>query len=260
MIDFVKLSGSGINKVYYLDSVDSTNKFAKLETSDDDILIVADYQSKGRGRFERAWQSDKGKNITVTLVKKLDISKVHLVNFYTSYVILRALKEVTESSASGSEGLFRLKWPNDVLLNSKKIAGVLTELVSINDVPKKFIIGIGVNVNQNFFTDDFTEKATSLSKFFGKEFEINLVINAIIRIFYENLMLLSQESILMELWRLNTDIFGRQVGFRLTENGEELCGEVVEVSDDGGIKIKISDNNNSKNISTFYTGEISFIY
>ena len=147
-----------------------------------------------------------------------------------------------------------------MLLNSKKIAGVLTELVSINDVPKKFIIGIGVNVNQNFFTDDLKEKATSLSKFFGKEFQINLVINAIIRIFYENLMLLSQESILMELWRLNTDIFGRQVGFRLTENGEELCGEVVEVSDDGGIKIKISDNNNSKNISTFYTGEISFIY
>jgi BirA family biotin operon repressor/biotin-[acetyl-CoA-carboxylase] ligase len=147
-----------------------------------------------------------------------------------------------------------------VLLNSKKIAGVLTELVSINDVPKKFIIGIGVNVNQNLFPDDLKKKATSLSKFFGKDFEINGIINAIIRIFYENLMLLSQESILMELWRLNTDIFGKQVRFRLADNREELCGEVVEVSDDGGIKIKISDNSNSENISTFYTGEISFIY
>ncbi len=260
MIDFVKLSSSGISKIFYLDSVDSTNKFAKTEVTDDNVLIVAGFQSKGRGRFERSWQSDKGKNITVTLVKMLDISKVHLVNFYTSYIILRALKEITSANASGSEGLFRLKWPNDVLLNSKKIAGVLTELVNINENPKKFIIGFGVNVNQDSFPEEISHKATSLKKIFGADFSVNEVINTVIKCFYENLMLLEQESILMELWRLNTDIFGREVCFRVTENSEELKGEVVEIADDGGIKIKISDNNNSKKISTYYTGEISFIY
>lgn len=243
MIDFEKLSSSGINKVFYLDSVDSTNRFAKNEVGDDDVLIVAGYQSRGRGRFERAWESDKGKNIMITLVKKIDITKVHLVNFYTSYVILRALKEVSSDIAAGSEGLFRLKWPNDVLLNSKKIAGVLTELVSINESPKKFIIGMGINVNQDVFNDEISHKATSLKKFFGKEFSIDEVINAVIKCFYENLLLLGQESILMELWRLNTDIFGKEVRFRLTETSEELRGEVVEIADDGGIKIKLSDNN-----------------
>jgi len=153
-----------------------------------------------------------------------------------------------------------VKWPNDVLLNGRKIAGVLTELVNINDSPKKFIIGMGINVNQEIFSEELIEKATSLRNFFKKEFVINDVINCIIKFFYENMLLLDQANILMELWRLNTDIFGKEVRFRLTENKDEMHGEVIEIADDGGIKIKISDNSNSKNISTFYTGEISFIY
>ncbi|MDD5363103.1 MAG: biotin--[acetyl-CoA-carboxylase] ligase [Ignavibacteria bacterium] len=260
MIDYIKLNTHGIKKVFYLDSVDSTNKFAKEEVTDDNVLIVAGYQLKGRGRFDRLWESDKGKNVTITLVKNLNITKVHLVNFYTSYIILRALKEVTSFEATGSEGLFKLKWPNDVLLNGKKIAGVLTELVNINDNPKKFIIGIGINVNQDNFSDELLKKAASLRNFFKKEFVINDVINSIVKSFYENMLLLDQANILMELWRLNTDIFGKEVKFRLAENKEEMRGEVLEIADDGGIKIKVSDNNNSKNISTFYTGEISFIY
>ncbi|MCE1164735.1 MAG: biotin--[acetyl-CoA-carboxylase] ligase [Bacteroidetes bacterium] len=186
MIDYLKLRNHGINKVFYLDSIDSTNKFAKNEVTDDDVLIVAGYQLKGRGRLDRTWNSDKGKNVTVTLVKKLDIKKVHLVNFYTSYIILRALKEISSGSASGSEGLFMLKWPNDVLLNKKKIAGVLTELVSINENPKKFIIGFGVNVNQDNFPSEISGKATSLKKTFGKDFSVKEVINTIVKCFSWN--------------------------------------------------------------------------
>ena len=64
----------------------------------------------------------------------------------------------------------------------------------------------------------------------------------------------------MELWRLNSDTEGKYVKFRTSDKDNEISGEIVGVQDDGGIKIKISDNSNSKNISTFYSGEISFIY
>ena len=64
----------------------------------------------------------------------------------------------------------------------------------------------------------------------------------------------------MELWRLNSDIDGKLIRFRATDTDDEISGRIIGVQDDGGIKIKISDNSNSKNISTFYSGEISFIY
>ena len=73
-------------------------------------------------------------------------------------------------------------------------------------------------------------------------------------------LLLEQGEILMELWRLNSGMEGKNIKFRTSDSDAEIDGQIIGIRDDGGIKIKISDNSNSKNISTFYSGEISFIY
>lgn len=260
MIDFVRLSNYGVKKVLYLDSVESTNKFAKEQMNDSDSLVIAGYQVAGRGRFERVWKSEKNMNVTLSIVKSFSISDVHLVNFYTSYIIHRALKEFVFNNVNKYADVFKLKWPNDILLSGKKVGGILTELVNINDSPKKFIIGVGLNINQEVFPDDINHKAISLKSYFRNNFDLNEIICTIIKYFYENLPLLEQGEILMELWRLNSDIIGKNVRFVKSHSAVEIIGQILEVQDDGGIKIKISDNINSKNICTFYSGEISFIY
>jgi len=260
MIDFITLNTYGIKKVIYLESVESTNKFAKEEITEDDVLVSAGYQFAGKGRFNRKWESEKNKNAIITIVKNLSIDEVHLVNFYVSYIILRAIKEILIDDYESELEFLKLKWPNDLLLNGKKIAGILTELVDINEDPKRFIIGIGVNINQEYFSEDIIHKATSLNKYFNREFDTEKIVNSIIKNFYDNLSLLNERNILMEIWRLNAEMEGKLVRFIINENHSHVEGEILEVQDDGGIKIKISDNSNPKNICTYYTGEISFIY
>jgi len=262
MTDFLKFNSYGVQKILYLDSVESTNNYAKTLAGEDNVLIIAKQQLAGRGRFNREWKSEKYKNITFSLVKLLNIKDVHLVNFYTSYIVQRAMKEYMFNlfPDTNTDEIFKLKWPNDILLKGKKVSGILSEIISFNDTPKKFIIGIGINVNQETFPEDISHKAISLYNYFNTEIPVYDLINTIIKYFYENITLLEQGDILMELWRMNSDIDGKNVRFRTNDKEDEISGQIIGVQDDGSIKIKISDNSNSKNIYTFYSGEISFIY
>lgn len=262
MIDFIKLNSYGIQKVLYVDSIESTNSYAKSMADEDNVLIIAGQQSAGRGRFNRQWKSERNKDVTFSLMKWFDIKDVHLVNFYTSYIVYRSIKEYLFQLFPGlnTEDIIKLKWPNDILLDGKKVSGILSELLSFSEMPRRFVIGVGININQADFPDDISQKATSLKKYLKSEVPVYEIINIIMKFFYENLSLLEQGDILMELWRLNSDTEGKHVKFRTSEADNEISGQIVGVQDDGGIKIKISDNSNSKNISTFYSGEISFIY
>jgi BirA family transcriptional regulator, biotin operon repressor / biotin---[acetyl-CoA-carboxylase] ligase len=262
MIDFIKLNSYGVQKILYVDSIESTNNYAKSMADDDNVLIIAGQQSAGRGRFNRAWKSERNKDVTLSLIKWLNIKDVHLVNFYTSYIVYRSIKEYISglNPEVNTEDIIKLKWPNDVLLNGKKVSGILSELISFNEMPRRFVIGVGINVNQVNFPEDISQKATSLKNYLNAEVPVYEIINTIMKYFYENLVLLEQGEILMELWRLNSDTDGKYVKFRTSDSEGEISGQIVGVQDDGGIKIKISDNSNSKNISTFYSGEISFIY
>ena len=260
MIDYSRLESSGVKKVMYFDSITSTNLHAKSYLNEDDLLIIAGYQSEGRGRLSRTWESEKDKNITLSLIKSFDIQYPHLVNFYTSYVVQRTLKEYILKQIEGNADVISLKWPNDIMLTGKKIGGILSELIDINDTPKKFIIGIGININQESFPAELSDKAVSLKNYYNINFSVEDIIYNLISRFYSNLALLEQQDILMELWRLNCSMIGKNVRFRHTDIMEEIEGMVIDICDDGGIKIKTSENSNSKNISTYYTGEISFIY
>ncbi|MCX6157301.1 MAG: biotin--[acetyl-CoA-carboxylase] ligase [Ignavibacteriae bacterium] len=262
MIDFISINGYGIQKILYVDSLESTNNYAKSMADEDNVLIIAGQQSAGRGRFNREWKSEKNKDVTFSLIKWLNIKDVHLVNFYTSYIVYRSIKEYLSRLFPNvnNEDIIKLKWPNDILISGKKVSGILSELISFNEMPRRFVIGVGINVNQVNFPEEISKKATSLKKYLNAEVPVYEIINTIMKYFYENLALLEQGEILMELWRLNSDTDGKHVRFRTSDTDGEISGQIVGVQDDGGIKIKISDNSNSKNISTFYSGEISFIY
>ncbi len=149
----------------FLDSVDSTNRYAKLESKNyQGLLVVADEQQAGRGRLGRVWQSPKGEGLWFSLMLKPDLPS-HAAAMLTQIAALamhRAMLEVTALST-------QIKWPNDILYEGKKLCGILTEMTSEISALESVIIGIGVNVNQLAFPEELADIATSLGLVMNKD-------------------------------------------------------------------------------------------
>ena len=247
-----------LKDIIYIQTLPSTNKFAKENNPCDDTLFIASNQTMGRGRYQRVWESEADENITITLVKsfKLRISDVHLINFYTSFIVYSVLNNILSDR---QRFFLSLKWPNDILLNGKKISGILTELLDLNSINKKFIIGIGINVNQEKFSEELYKKATSLKISTGVSFNIPDIIFSIVTEFYKNLELISNKTNLLKLWKSNTALIDKEILFQENNTKIPINGKVLDIQQDGGIKIEINNESKTKKIAVYYSGEINFI-
>lgn len=167
-------------KIIELDEVNSTNDYLKdnYHQYDNLTVIKTKFQTKGRGQFERSWESLKDENLLFSmLLKGLDVNKINILK----QIVLESLLILLETL--NVKGIF--KEPNDVYVEDKKILGILieTKLSENNEQYKYVIIGIGLNVNQ----EEFNEKnATSLKKLKNKIFEINDIFSSFISIFMKN--------------------------------------------------------------------------
>jgi len=149
-------------KIYAFWSVGSTNEFAYSRAVQGEIegaLVIAEQQSKGRGRKSRNWDSLFNKGLWFSLILRPDLpaSRAGLVPYLAGVSIVEAVENIT-----GLKPV--VKWPNDLLLNRKKFCGILSEVEFENDKIKFIILGIGINVNHktNEFPEGFREQATSL--------------------------------------------------------------------------------------------------
>lgn len=149
-------------EVLYKESTDSTNADIRKKAEDgagEGLLIVADMQSAGKGRRGRVWQSPKGTNLyfSMLLRPKFTPDKASMITLVAAYSVATVIREVTGLSAS-------IKWPNDIVVNKKKVCGILTEMSIERDYIHHVVVGIGVNVNSDFFPDEISDMATSLKK------------------------------------------------------------------------------------------------
>ncbi|MBI5403432.1 MAG: biotin--[acetyl-CoA-carboxylase] ligase [Ignavibacteriae bacterium] len=250
---------TGLKNVVYFPQLHSTNKYAKENNLQSDNLVITSNQYEGRGRFDRIWESIENNNLTFTIVKNFQIEKKDLfvVNFYVSYIVMKAIKEIFPDYM---HRYFSLKWPNDMMIKGKKFAGILSEVQNINSAEKKFIIGVGINVNQKEFSDAIIHKATSLRLETGIIFELEDLLCRIVKEFYSNFNILSRKKELLDIWKSNSFLMDKEVRFRKTLDNTEISGKVLDITEDGGIKIESVEEFNTKKITVYYTGEISFIY
>lgn len=241
-----------IDRVIHLDKVDSTNAFAKKNRSEGSTLIVTSEQTGGKGRFNRKWISTPGKDLTFTMVVSLrtGIDELHLVTFYSSYTLYSVIKQLLPE---GLRETITLKWPNDILLNSKKIAGFLLEVEDIKNDRKKFIIGTGINVNQDIMPEEVRHKATSIYIETGIENDPHELLSAYVRDFHGNIEMIKDPDELMSRWSENCDQPGKKINFKRVEDEEERSAEVLGIEKDGALKIRFDDGV----IKKFYSGEIS---
>lgn len=155
-------------KVEYYNEISSTNDCAK-EIAEENVranndlkeiqVVLAENQTKGKGTNGRIWLSDYGENILMTMIfyPKNSIKELYGITYSIAEMIKYAIKDLYDVSLD-------IKLPNDLLLNGKKICGILTESSIQNDKINYLLIGIGFNVNQINFCDKISDIATSLKK------------------------------------------------------------------------------------------------
>ncbi|MEY8430015.1 biotin--[acetyl-CoA-carboxylase] ligase [Lachnospiraceae bacterium 48-42] len=155
----VRTKWAGRSVIYY-DETDSTNIQAKLageNGSEHGTLVVADRQVAGKGRRGRSWESPKGVCVYMTLLLRPSIApvKAPMLTLVMALSVAEAVRELTGLKAG-------IKWPNDIVLNKKKICGILTEMSTEIDYINYVVTGVGINTNQETFSEEIRKRATSL--------------------------------------------------------------------------------------------------
>ena len=170
-----------ITNRYHFESIDSTNKKAKalaIEGCPHGTLITADAQEAGVGRRGREWTSEKEAGIYMSLVLRPEIhtAQAHMLTLVAAMAVQQALKQVTVDDRNLE---FNIKWPNDIILNKKKICGILTELSLKGSEIDFVVIGIGINVNNKSFPEEISQTATSLFLELNRQADKELLITEI---------------------------------------------------------------------------------
>lgn len=174
--DHLSTSWLGRNFIYF-DELDSTNKYAKSLKSEAPLhgtLILADNQVKGIGQYQRTWEVSSGLNLTFSLIFQPETQ--HAFNVLTIACALAVANICTKETGKK----FRIKWPNDVICNGKKIAGILTEGIYSGNDFERLVIGIGLNVNERQFNGELQETASSLCLLAGKTFSREMLLTALL--------------------------------------------------------------------------------
>ena len=147
-------------EVLYFDTIDSTNTKAQELAEKgypSGTLVVADKQESGKGRRGRSWVSPSGTGIFMTLMIKPDINPNN-ASMLTLVAALAVAKAIT--SVTGEEAM--IKWPNDIVVNSKKVCGILTEMNAQFDYINHIVVGIGINVHNESFPEEISQMASSI--------------------------------------------------------------------------------------------------
>ncbi|WP_017755553.1 bifunctional biotin--[acetyl-CoA-carboxylase] synthetase/biotin operon repressor [Calidifontibacillus oryziterrae] len=219
--------------VHYEESVPSTRTIAhklSYEGAPEGAIVVAEEQVAGRGRLDRSWFSPKYSGIWFHIILRPNIppQQAPQLTLLAAVSVVRGIKAATGIQCE-------IKWPNDILLNGKKLVGILTELQAETDQIHAVIIGIGINVNQQpeHFPDDLKKTATSLAIEKGTKLNRSEILQAILKEM-ENLYsdyLENGFQVVKLLWESHAVSIGKQITAR-TFNGT-LTGKALGITDDG---------------------------
>lgn len=235
-------------KIHYFESAASTMDLAiqlGMQGEPEGTLVIAETQTKGRGRLGRSWLSPKHKGIYLSLILKPKIlpAQSPVVTLLVSISICEAIKEVTGLDA-------KIKWPNDIFIQNKKLGGILTELNAEMDEIHFMVIGIGLNVNND--KNSLLPSATSLKELKKEQISrVSLTQEMLRRIEKDYLSFQKQGSLpVVNKWRNYNITLGRRV--KIACQREHLEGQAVDIDTDGGLLIR----DDSGLIRKIMTGDI----
>lgn len=245
--------------VRYFNEIDSTNTEAKRIAEEtqgrkgNGLIVAADMQTSGKGRRGRSWSSPHGTGLFFTILLKPDIdpSNAPMLTLVKALAVVKGITEITGLDA-------KIKWPNDVVLNGKKIVGILTEMSAQVDYVNHIVVGTGINVHQTEFPEEIAKTATSLDielKKQGKELQISRaeLLAAILKKFefYYEIYLQTQDlSALVEEYNALLVNCGQKV--RVLDPLGEFEGQALGIDTRGELMVETE-----KGIVKVSSGEVS---
>lgn len=251
----IELAGNLLgHKVYHFDSIDSTNNMGKklaAEGAREGTVIIAEEQTIGRGRLGRQWVSPKGTGIWMSIVLRPDIGPTEApkITQITAAAVTLAIRKLTECEAG-------IKWPNDIIIQKKKVCGVLTEMSAELNSVNYIIVGMGINVNidQNDFPTDIRNIATSIKSCTGKKVSRKMLVKEILKEFeklYIDFIQTKNIKKSVAICKKYSVTLGNKV--RIIDKTKELIAEAVDLTQDGELIIK----NQTGEIQKVLSGEVS---
>ena len=229
-----------------LNSTNDTARELASKGAKEGFAVVADSQTKGKGRLGRSWESPAGVNIYTSIVLRPSIMPL-----FAPQLTLVSAVAVAEAISKYSQKTPEVKWPNDILINSKKVAGILTEMNSETDRINFVIIGIGVNINmtRKMFPEELRPMATSLKEEIGKEisridFIQTLYLN--LETWYKRYLKHGFEPI-CKAWTGYFNMAGKVVKVRQMDKAIE--GVAMGIDDNGALLLREKNGNITRIIS-----------
>lgn len=278
MMDYRSLSDAIQTKwagrhISFYEEIDSTNVRARSEAENGaphGTIVVADRQTAGLGRRGRSWTSPAGTNVAMTIILKPEISpeKAPMLTLVMAVAVAYGTERAIRHSEDGrqrmngvggkssgkSAGISGIKWPNDIVVNGKKICGILTEMGMEQNRIKYVVIGVGVNVGRQEFAPELADKATSLEAECGCRVSRTTLIAEILAAFeevYEEFTRIGDLSGLREAYEGLLVNKGQKVNV-LDPKGD-YRGTALGITDAGELRVKLADGN----VENVYAGEVS---
>ncbi len=253
----LKTESLGLDIRFY-ESVESTNNLLKSLAHAGAVhgtVVIANEQTRGRGRLGRAWESmaDKGIWMSVLLRPPLHPGSVQTITLAVAVAVCRAIEPLLDEKPG-------IKWPNDILIGGRKVCGILTELSAEAERVSWVIAGIGLNTHSSLedFPPELRNKATSLELHLrqgGSADRTRLaaeILNQLESV-YDSFLENGPDPMLME-WRQRSITLGRVV--ELVQGQETLRGKALDIGADGRLKVQLEDGS----VRELFSGEISLRY
>lgn len=236
--------------IIYEDTMDSTNTRAKVlgeENVMNGAVVVTKKQTAGRGRRGRNWISPEGNcYFSILLKPDMQVENASMITLVAALALAQAIENVTKL-------VVQIKWPNDVVVDGKKLCGILTESrVDANGL-KYVVVGVGVNANQKEFDTEIESMATSLTIQSGRDVDCAKIISEFLNCFenvFDSFLQTEDMSMLMEQYNLLLVNRNREV--RIIDRNERI-GTAIGINEKGELLVKSADGQPE----TVISGEVS---
>ncbi len=240
------------NKIYTFQTIDSTNNCAKAVANvgaAEGIVVIAEEQTAGRGRLGRSWQANPGENLTFSLLLRPQVppDTINLLPLYVAVAVAQAIERTTNLKVE-------CKWPNDLLINKKKVAGILIEGSMQQNTVEYIVIGLGINVNQTQFPKELLQKATSLRLESHQEIDRVKLFKEIIlslEASYKPSVATRFQSV-VPFWLDHATMINKPIV--VSEQGNVITGIVKGLSKEGGLILQTNETE-----KTLFAGDVTIL-
>lgn len=228
------------NKIIHFETIDSTNTYglANFDTLEDKTVVIADEQTKGRGRFDRVWISENYENVYMSFILKPE-KKDYITNL-TQYLSVITAKTI---ESYGVEA--HIKYPNDVLVNGKKICGILCEGALRKNILQGIVLGIGINLNMpQSVVESIDRPATSLNLVLNSKIDRQEFLNKLLDEFFKNYQKAVDEgfSYFKEDYLNRTHFLGKTVWIQQRDGAQKEEVIALRIDNNGNLVVKTLEN------------------